>query len=245
MSPRWFDKRTGDYLALDTGGGPIARFWATALAGIVDIGYIKATGQSVKIYLPKTAGKPEVEFEWKIPKWSNAIERDRARTYFQAYSAAAALYFAEQAMRELHRGNTKTFRDFEVPDEAIGCGFHEAVRGVLSHHVVIRDGKIANYIPILRLPGMPIHAISTVRPGLTKTPFKIPQSLRRTVRKISRALISCEPCAVSIPACPAAFICISVRGKRWRRITLLCSACKATKPLWEKPPRACSGESKI
>ena len=85
------DKRTGDYLALDTGGGPIARFWATALAGIVDIGYIKATGNSVKIYLPKTAVKPEVEFEWKIPKWSNAIERDRARTYFQAYAAAAAL----------------------------------------------------------------------------------------------------------------------------------------------------------
>jgi hydrogenase large subunit len=147
MSPRWFDKRTGDYLALDTGGGPIARFWATALAGIVDIGYIKATGKSVKIYLPKTAGKPEVEFEWKIPKWSNAIERDRARTYFQAYSAAAALYFAERAMKELHRGNTKTFQDFTVPEEAIGCGFHEAVRGVLSHHVVIRDGKIANYHP--------------------------------------------------------------------------------------------------
>ena len=34
-----------------------------------------------------------------------------------------------------------------MPDEAIGCGFHEAVRGVLSHHVVIRDGKIANYHP--------------------------------------------------------------------------------------------------
>ena len=55
MSPRWFDKRTNRYLALDTGGGPIARFWATALAGLVDIGYIKATGKSVKIYLPKTA----------------------------------------------------------------------------------------------------------------------------------------------------------------------------------------------
>ena len=63
MSPRWYDKRTGDYLALDTGGGPIARFWATALAGIVDIGYLKATGHSVKIYLPKTMSKPEVEFE--------------------------------------------------------------------------------------------------------------------------------------------------------------------------------------
>ena len=104
MSPRWYDKRTGDYLALDTGGGPIARFWATALAGLVDIGYIKATGHSVKIYLPKTVSLPEVEFEWKIPKWSNAIERDRARTYFQAYAAAAALYFAEQAVAELHAG---------------------------------------------------------------------------------------------------------------------------------------------
>ena len=71
--------------------GPIARFWATALAGLVDIGYVKATGTSVKMYLPKTATKPEAEFEWKIPKWSNAIERDRARTYFQVYAAAAAL----------------------------------------------------------------------------------------------------------------------------------------------------------
>jgi hydrogenase large subunit len=147
MSPRWYDKRTRDYLALDTGGGPLARFWSTALSGIVDNGYIKATGHSVKIYLPKTAGKPEVEFEWKIPQWSNAIERDRARTYFQAYAAAAALYFAERAMKDLHLGKTKTFNDFKVPDEGIGCGFHEAVRGVLSHHVVIRNGKIANYHP--------------------------------------------------------------------------------------------------
>jgi len=150
MSPRWYHEgEPGDkkYLALDTGGGPIARFWATALAGKVDIGYVKATGNSVKIYLPKTAMKPEVEFEWKVPKWSNAIERDRARTYFQAYSAACALYFAEQALAELHAGRTQTWTEFKVPNEAIGCGFHEAVRGVLSHHVVIRDGKIANYHP--------------------------------------------------------------------------------------------------
>jgi hydrogenase large subunit len=147
MSPRWLDKRTGDHLALDTGGGPIARLWATALAGIVDIGYIKSTGRSVKMYLPKTTSLPEVEFEWKIPKWSNAIERDRARTYFQVYAASAALYFVEQALAELHAGRTRTWSEFTVPQDAIGCGFHEAVRGVLSHHVVIRDGKIANYHP--------------------------------------------------------------------------------------------------
>jgi hydrogenase large subunit len=151
MSPRWYHEgeqgNGSKYLALDTGGGPIARLWSTALAGLVDIGYIKATGSSVKIYLPKTAMKPEAEFEWKIPKWSNAIERDRARTYFQAYAAAAALHFCEKALAELHAGNTKTWAEFKVPDEAIGCGFHEAVRGVLSHHVVIREGKIANYHP--------------------------------------------------------------------------------------------------
>jgi hydrogenase large subunit len=147
MSPRWYDKRTGDHLALDTGGGAIARLWATALAGLVDIGYVKSTGHSVKMYLPKTASLPETELEWKIPRWSNTIERDRARTYFQAYSAAAALYFVEQALKELHAGHTAVWSDFKVPDEAIGCGFHEAVRGVLSHHVVIRNGKIANYHP--------------------------------------------------------------------------------------------------
>jgi hydrogenase large subunit len=165
MCPRWLDQRTGDHLALDTGGGPIARLWATALAGLVDIGYIKSTGQSVKIYLPKTALLPEVEFEWKIPKWSNAIERNRARSYFQAYSAVAALYFAERAMEELYAGRTKTFTEFTVPDEAIGCGFHEAVRGVLSHHVVIRKGKIANYHPYPPTPWNASPRDSSGTPG--------------------------------------------------------------------------------
>jgi hydrogenase large subunit len=147
MSPRWLDQRTGDHLALDTGGGPIARLWATALSGLVDIGYVKATGRSVQINLPKTAMLPETSFEWHIPKWSNTLERDRARTYFQAYAAATALYFVEKALAELNAGRTATWADFKVPEEAIGCGFHEAVRGVLSHHVVIREGKIANYHP--------------------------------------------------------------------------------------------------
>jgi hydrogenase large subunit len=109
MSPRWLHPTNGEHLALDTGGGPAARLWATVLAGLVDIGYIKATGQSVTIYLPKTMMLPEMVFEWRIPKWSNAIERNRARTYFQAYAAAAALCFAEKAMKELHAGRTKTW----------------------------------------------------------------------------------------------------------------------------------------
>jgi hydrogenase large subunit len=145
MSPRWYDGK--DYLALDTGGGPIARLWATALAGLVDIGYIKSTGRSVQINLPRSATKPEASFEWHIPQWSNTIERNRARTYFQAYAAACALHFTEKALAEVRAGHTKTWETFKVPDEALSCGFTEAVRGVLSHHMVIRGGKIANYHP--------------------------------------------------------------------------------------------------
>jgi hydrogenase large subunit len=151
MSPRWFDGT--DHLPLDTGGGPIARLWATALAGLVDIGYIEATGHSVDINLPQTVNRPERTFTWTPPTdrggrpLSNAIERDRARTYFQAYAAAAALHFLEKALAEVRAGHSKTWESFTVPEESVSCGFTEAVRGVLSHHMVVRDGKIANYHP--------------------------------------------------------------------------------------------------
>ncbi len=148
MSPRWHDQRTGDDLALDTGGGAFARLYSTALAGIVDTPYVKAPGDgSVQIHLPKTASSGETTLTWRIPQWSNALERNRARAYFIAYSAAMAFNFVEEGLGYVRKGQTKTFNDFEVPEEAIGCGFHEAVRGVLSHHLVIRDKKIANYHP--------------------------------------------------------------------------------------------------
>lgn len=147
MSPRWYRKETGEHLALDTGGGPLARLWVTALARLVKTPYVESTGHSVKIRLPKSHSLPEMEFEWKVPKWSNTLERDRARAYFVAYAAALAYYFLEKAFERIGKGDVKTFEAFDVPDEAIGCGFHEAVRGVLSHHLVIRNGKIANYHP--------------------------------------------------------------------------------------------------
>jgi len=147
MSPRWHDRRSGELLALDSGGGALARLWVTALAGKVDMGWVEATGRSVVLRLPRTANLPETELEWRIPRWSNALERNRARTYFQAYAAAAALYFLERAMEEVHAERARTWTPFTVPEEAISCGFHEAVRGMLSHHMVIRDGKIANYHP--------------------------------------------------------------------------------------------------
>ena len=147
VSPRMYDARNDTYVACDTGGGPFARQWVTAKAGLVDIGYLKATGHSIQMVLPKTAGMPEMELEWHVPEKSNAVERDRARTYHQAYSALVGLHCLEKALAEIRAGRTKSWSDFKVPEEAVSVGFHEAARGVLSHHMVIREGKIANYQP--------------------------------------------------------------------------------------------------
>lgn len=205
MSPRWRDPRTGEHLALDTGGGPLARLWTTALAGLVDIGYVKSTGSSVKITLPRTAMLPETELEWTIPRYSNTLERNRARTYFQAYAAAAALHFVDEALAEIHAGKTRTWAPFTVPDEAIGCGFHEAVRGVLSHHMVIRGGKIENYQPYPPTPwnASPRDSYGTPGPyedAVEGTPIfeeNGPESFKgidilRTVRSFD----PCLPCGV-------------------------------------------------
>jgi hydrogenase large subunit len=203
MSPRWFDGK--DHLALDTGGGAIARLWSTALSGLVDIGYVKATGNSVQINLPKSVLTGPVSFEWKIPQWSNAIERDRARTYFQAYSAAAALHFLDKAFEELHAGRTQTWEPFTVPKDAIGCGFTEAVRGVLSHHVVIRDGKIANYHPWPPTPwnGNPRDVYGTPGPyedAVQNTPIfeeNGPENFKGIdIMRAVRSFDPCLPCGV-------------------------------------------------
>ncbi len=211
MSPRWFDGK--EHLALDTGGGPIARLWSTALSGLVDVGYVKATGHSVVINLPRTLTKPETTFEWKIPKWSNALERNRARTYFQAYAAAVALHFAEKGLEEVRAGRTQTWEKFEVPDESIGCGFTEAVRGVLSHHMVIRDGKIANYHPYPPTPWNASVRDSYGTPGpyedaVQNTPIfeeNSPENFKGI--DIMRAVRSFDP------VCPAASTCTSAAAR--------------------------------
>ncbi|MFJ9210631.1 nickel-dependent hydrogenase large subunit [Streptomyces sp. NPDC102264] len=203
MSPRWFDGT--DHLALDTGGGPLARLWSTALSGLVDFGYVRSTGHSVEINLPRTMTKPETRFEWRIPQWSNALERNRARTYFQAYAAACALHFAERAMEEVRTGHTQTWESFEVPDESIGVGFTEAVRGVLSHHMVIRDGKIANYHPYPPTPWNASVRDSYGTPGpyedaVQNTPIfeeNPPDSFKGIdIMRAVRSFDPCLPCGV-------------------------------------------------
>ena len=62
MSPRWFDGK--DHLALDTGGGPIARLWSTALSGLVDTDFLKATGHQRGD--PPAPDRPEARGEFRV-----------------------------------------------------------------------------------------------------------------------------------------------------------------------------------
>ncbi len=76
MSPRWYDKRTGDYLALDTGGGALARLWATALANKVHTPYVNATGDGRHDHAAEDDLDARVDARVEDPQ---VVERDRAR----------------------------------------------------------------------------------------------------------------------------------------------------------------------
>ena len=149
VSPRIYDKRTDRYVACDTGGGPFARQWVTAKAGLVKLGdYLEATGDSIKMTLPRTKSLRRDGVRVEGPA---VVERDRARPRAGLPRGATRRSSAATTCRRRPRrcgpaarraGTTSRCR--RTPSSV---GFHEAARGVLSHHMVIRDGKIANYQP--------------------------------------------------------------------------------------------------
>ena len=187
VSPRIYDERTDRHVACDTGGGPFARQWVTAKAGLVDLGFLKATGDSIQMALPRTASMPEMELEWKVPQWSNAIERDRARSYHQAYSALVGLYCVQKAMEEVKAGRTKSWNDFKVPDEAVSVGFTKRRAGCSPTTWLSAVERSPTTSPIRRLHGTRARVTSTVRPARTRTHARTHRYSRRTVQKTSRA----------------------------------------------------------
>src|SRR5882762_6505397 len=85
-------------------------FHSNCISGYAaDLGRFITTGKSVVMNLPKSAAYPEMQFEWKIPQWSNAIERDRARIYFVAYAAAMAFHFLDKAFAHVRSGDLRVF----------------------------------------------------------------------------------------------------------------------------------------
>ena len=136
------------YVANDTGGGPFARQWVTAKAGLVDIGYLKATGDEHPDGAPEDGLHARDGARVEGPA---VVERDRARP--RAYLPPGVLGAGRRSTTSRRRsrrsapGARRAGTTSRCPRRAVSVGFHEAARGVLSHHMVIRDGKMANYQP--------------------------------------------------------------------------------------------------
>ena len=76
----------------------------------------------------------------------STLGRHAARAIRCATFSELALKHWGLLVANIGKGDHAIFTPFTFPaGEQRGFGFHEAPRGVLSHWVVIRDGKIANY----------------------------------------------------------------------------------------------------
>jgi hydrogenase large subunit len=76
----------------------------------------------------------------------STLGRHLARAVRCAVMGELALKQWELLVANIRKGDTSVFVEPKFPSgEQRGFGFHEAPRGTLSHWIVIRDGKIANY----------------------------------------------------------------------------------------------------
>jgi hydrogenase large subunit len=135
-SPRW------DCEAMET--GPLARQWITARAGKLRNEFIHASGGRLEMDLPKLE-LPSLRLQWRIPERPNALERNRARAYQIAYGSLIAFTFMLKAFEYIRRGETRMSAQFRPPETAFGIGFHEGVRGAVTHHIGINDRKVDCY----------------------------------------------------------------------------------------------------
>src|SRR3972149_4999206 len=119
--------------------------WITAVARKMPANpFIEPTGTSMRMTLPKGA-LPEMTLEWKVPEENNAVERNRARAFAQAYSALVCLNNLLAGYDLIKKGETRVSADFVVPrDPRMGVGFWGAGRGDLGPHPALDRGPLQN-----------------------------------------------------------------------------------------------------
>jgi len=155
----WFDGT--NHLAADTGGGPIARLWATALGRLVDFGYVKSTGkQRADQPAPdgqQARGHVRVERSPPTSPGHRLSKRDRGATAarhllpgLRGRRARACTSPRRKALAEIRAG---AHQDLGAVQRArrgeLLAGFTEGgPRPVLSHHMVIRGGKDRELPPV-------------------------------------------------------------------------------------------------
>ena len=212
MAPRWFDGN--DHLALDTGGGPLARLWSTALSGLVNTDHLKATGDSVVIHLPEdrpqARGHPGVEDPAVVqhhragpgPDLLPGLRRGgRARLHREGAGRrpgrqdqdVGALRRARRGDRlRVHRGGAR--------------------RAVAPHGDQGRQDRQLPPVPADPLERQPARQLRHSR-TLRGRGHRHADLRGERPASISRASTSCGRCAASTRACPAGCTCTSARAR--------------------------------
>jgi hydrogenase large subunit len=111
------------------------------------VGYL--TGHELTVKWVKAA-QGAVKAIHKIDLQPEHLHSTLGRHAARAIRAAMMTELAQEQWRllaeNIGKGDTEIFRPFQFPTgEIAGVGFHEAPRGILSHWVVIRNGRIQNY----------------------------------------------------------------------------------------------------
>ena len=118
--------------------GPLAQMLMGYASGHAEIRRLVDESLSLASSLAKTKLGPEV--------LHSTLGRHVARAVRARLLADLGLKHWELLVTNIGKGDVTTFNKPEFPKgEQKGFGFHEAPRGTLSHWIVIRDGKIANY----------------------------------------------------------------------------------------------------
>jgi hydrogenase large subunit len=147
----------------------------------------------------------------------STLGRHLARAVRCAVMGELALKQWELLVANIRKGDTSVFAEPKFPSgEQRGFGFHEAPRGTLSHWIVIRDGKIANYQAVV-----PSTWNASPRDGKgQKGPYEAslvgnPVSDLKRPLEVLRTVHSFDPCL----AC--AIHMVDVRGKEISRVNVL------------------------
>lgn len=189
--------------------GPLARQWITALAGKLENEFIRPVAGGLEIDVIK--GQIDaVTLRWQIPPRVNALERNRARAYHIAYCGMVAYTFLLKAFEYLRLGKTAMAVPYTIPNEAVGVGFWEAGRGVLTHHVVLEGGRISNYQIItpstwMASPRDPFGVPGPYEEAVMNTPlleeFDRPEDFTGVdILRTIRSFDPCMPCTVHLHA---------------------------------------------
>ena len=223
MSPRWYDGT--DHLPLDTGGGPLARLWADRAVRAGRL-WFRQVHRAQRADQPAAHGA-QARGQLRVAPTRGqggqaAVQRDRAQPGADVLPGLLGRVRAALHREGARGGARRQHEDLEkfiVPDEAISCGFTEAVRGVLSHHMVIRGGKIANYHPYPPTPWNGSVRDSYGTPGpyedaVQNTPI-FEENGRDKFKGIDimRAVRSFDPCL------PCGCTCTSVTARSCTRCT--------------------------